>query len=41
MFRILDKILCFITNNIAAFGISAGVALAFSNVVIRYVFKNL
>jgi C4-dicarboxylate transporter DctQ subunit len=40
MFSIVDKIIDFINRNIAAFGISAGVALAFYNVVARYVFDS-
>ncbi len=40
MFKLIDKIVCFITRYIAAFGISAGVALAFGNVVVRYVFDG-
>ncbi|MCK5294049.1 MAG: TRAP transporter small permease [Arcobacteraceae bacterium] len=40
MFNIIDKITCFVTRYIAAFGISAGVALAFGNVVVRYVFDG-
>ena len=38
MFSILDKIVGFINQSIAVFGISAGVALAFVNVVARYLF---
>lgn len=38
MFKILDKAIGFINQSIAAFGISAGVALAFVNVVARFVF---
>jgi len=38
MFNFIDKIIDFINRNIAAFGISAGVALAFYNVVARYAF---
>jgi C4-dicarboxylate transporter DctQ subunit len=40
MFNIIDKIICFINRNIAAFGIGAGVAVAFYNVVARYAFNN-
>lgn len=40
MFNIIDKIIGFINQFIAAFGISAGVALAFTNVVVRYVFDG-
>ena len=40
MFNIFDKIISFINQSIAAFGISAGVALAFGNVVVRYVFDG-
>ncbi|MEA2018053.1 MAG: TRAP transporter small permease [Campylobacterota bacterium] len=40
MFNIIDKIISFINRYIAAFGISAGVALAFGNVVVRYVFDG-
>jgi len=40
MFSILDKIIGFINQFIAAFGISAGVALAFINVVARYGFNS-
>lgn len=38
MFNIIGKIIGFINQSIAAFGISAGVAIAFINVVARYVF---
>ncbi|WP_294964701.1 TRAP transporter small permease [Sulfurimonas sp.] len=38
MFSILDKTVGFINQSIAVFGISAGVALAFVNVVARYLF---
>jgi len=38
MFNILDKAIGFINQSIAAIGISAGVALAFANVVARFVF---
>jgi C4-dicarboxylate transporter DctQ subunit len=40
LFSILDKTVGFINRNIAALGISAGVALAFGNVVARYVFDS-
>ncbi len=40
MFSIISKIIGFINQSIAAFGISAGVALAFGNVVVRYVFDG-
>jgi C4-dicarboxylate transporter DctQ subunit len=40
MFNIISKIIGFINQSIAAFGISAGVALAFGNVVVRYVFDG-
>ncbi len=40
MFTILDKTIGFINRYIAAFGISAGVALAFGNVVARYIFDS-
>jgi len=40
IFKILDKIIGFINQSIAAIGISAGVALAFTNVVARYVFDS-
>ena len=40
MFSLLDKIIGFINRYIAAIGISGGVALAFSNVVVRYVFDG-
>lgn len=40
MFTILDKIIGFINQFIAAFGISAGVTLAFGNVVARYGFDS-
>ena len=40
MINILDKIIGFINRFIAAFGISAGVALAFVNVVVRYGFDG-
>jgi len=40
MFNIIDKIIGFINRYIAALGISAGVALAFYNVVIRYIFDG-
>ena len=40
MFSIIDKIISFITQSISAIGISAGVALAFGNVVVRYVFDG-
>lgn len=38
MFRIISKIIGHINQKIAAFGISAGVAIAFTNVVARYAF---
>lgn len=38
MFSIIDKVVGFINQSISAFGITAGVALAFSNVVARYAF---
>jgi len=38
MFKIISKIIGFINQSIAAIGISAGVAIAFTNVVARYVF---
>ena len=38
MFKILDKVIGFITQSIAAIGITAGIAVAFTNVVARYVF---
>ena len=37
-FIILDKLIGFINKNIAAIGISAGVAIAFTNVIARYFF---
>jgi len=40
MFNIIDKTIGFINRYIAAFGISGGVALAFGNVVARYVFDS-
>lgn len=40
MFNILDKTISFINRYIAALGISGGVALAFGNVVARYVFDS-
>jgi len=40
VFKIIDKIISFINRYIAAIGISAGVALAFGNVVARYVFDS-
>lgn len=40
MFDIIDRVIGFINKSIAAFGISAGVALAFTNVVTRYVFDS-
>ena len=39
MFKLLDKTIGFINQSIAAIGISAGVALAFVNVVARFVFE--
>lgn len=38
MFKIISKVIGFINQSIAAFGISAGVAVAFTNVVARYAF---
>ena len=38
MFKIISKIIGFINQSIAAIGISAGVAIAFTNVVARYLF---
>lgn len=38
MFNIISKTIGFINQSIAAFGITAGVAVAFTNVVARYVF---
>jgi len=38
MFNILGKTIGFINQSIAAFGITAGVAVAFTNVVARYAF---
>lgn len=38
IFKIISKIIGFINQSIAAIGISAGVAVAFTNVVARYVF---
>ncbi len=40
MFSIISKIIGVINQSIAAFGISAGVALAFGNVVVRYIFDG-
>lgn len=40
MFNFLDKAIGFINRNIAAVGISGGVALAFVNVVARYAFDS-
>jgi len=40
MFTILDKTISFINRYIAALGISGGVALAFGNVVARYIFDS-
>lgn len=40
MFNIIDKVIGFINQYIAAIGISGGVALAFGNVVARYVFDS-
>jgi len=39
-FALLGKIIGFVNQSIAAFGISAGVALAFYNVVARYLFDT-
>jgi len=39
MFNFLDKAIGFINQSIATFGITAGVALAFANVVARFVFN--
>ncbi|MEN8717468.1 MAG: TRAP transporter small permease [Sulfurovum sp.] len=38
MFKIIDKIVGFINQSIATIGITAGIAVAFTNVVARYVF---
>jgi len=38
IFKIISKTIGFINQSIAAFGISAGVAVAFTNVVARYAF---
>ncbi|MFK2823819.1 TRAP transporter small permease [Arcobacter sp. YIC-80] len=38
MFSFISKLIGFINQTIAAFGITAGVAIAFTNVVARYVF---
>lgn len=38
MFRILDKLIGFINQSIAAIGITAGVAISFTNVIARYLF---
>jgi len=40
MFNIINKIINIVTQSIAAFGISAGVALAFGNVVVRYILNG-
>jgi C4-dicarboxylate transporter DctQ subunit len=40
MFKIIDNIIGFINRSIAAIGISAGIALAFGNVIARYVFDS-
>jgi C4-dicarboxylate transporter DctQ subunit len=40
IFTFIGKIIGFINQSIAALGISAGVALAFANVVARYVFDS-
>ena len=40
IFRLVGKVIGFINQSIAAFGISAGVALAFYNVAARYVFDS-
>lgn len=40
IFTPIGKIIGFINESIAAFGIAAGVALAFANVVVRYVFDG-
>ena len=40
MLGFLNKLISIITQSIAAFGISAGVALAFGNVVVRYIFDG-
>ncbi len=40
IFTPIGKVISFINQSIAAFGISAGVALAFYNVVARYVFDS-
>jgi C4-dicarboxylate transporter DctQ subunit len=39
-FKAIDQVISFINRYIAAIGISAGVALAFGNVVARYVFDS-
>ncbi len=38
MFKIISKVIGFINQSIASIGITAGVAVAFTNVVARYVF---
>ena len=38
MFKIIDKIVGFINQSIATIGITAGIAVAFTNVVARYAF---
>ena len=38
MFSLISKTIGFINQSIAAFGITAGVAVAFTNVVARYAF---
>jgi C4-dicarboxylate transporter DctQ subunit len=38
--KYLSQIIGFISQSIASFGISAGVALAFGNVVVRYIFDG-
>jgi len=40
MFNIISKTIGFINQSIAAFGITAGVAVAFTNVVARYAFDS-
>ena len=37
-FKVISKTIGFINQSIAAIGITAGVAIAFTNVVARYVF---
>ncbi len=40
MFKVIDKLISFSSESIAATGITAGVALAFVNVVARYAFDS-